>query len=205
MIVILIGCTPIVNEVKHPTPGPTITPSFPTAPTTVLIGDGGVITGRPCASPCFFGILVGQTPIEKVISTLEENGLSPCIQNEKMTILCGDNFIGADPETHLVNGIGYYPDSSIYVEEIILEHGAPDSIQVIPTGIPEAPKIVVLLLFDTLKMRIILPEIDGREYSVTSSTKIELVNYFDDTIYAEINGDLFSQSWKGYTTYTPDQ
>lgn len=205
-LIVIGACGPFESDLPTQTPAtptlfpPTIVPDIP------FIGDGGLISDQPCASPCFYGVRIGETKFDQVVPVLESNGIFPCFHDDPTTILCGYKIlVGMSSSTNLVDSVGYYPDTVISIKELLFKYGVPNTLLVVPTGIPEATKIVVLLLFDTLKMRIILPEIDGREYSVTSSTKIELVNYFDDTIYAGINGGLFSQSWKGYTTYTPDQ
>jgi len=204
LTLILIGCVTSMTEapVHIPSATPTIWISSPSP--TFFIGDGGVITGYPCKSPCFFGIRIGRTPFGQVISVLEENGISSCIKDDSMEVFCDEKIvIGGDPSTNLVNGVGYYPEHPISLDQIISTYGSPDTIQVIPTSIPEAPKTVILLMFDELRMRIRLPEIDGTEYFVSASIEVELVNYFDYIIYAAMNKNVYAQSWNGYGVYMP--
>jgi len=195
LLLVLTACTTFQTGVQTRVPiAPAETP-FPLAVPTPFIGDGGMITGQPCALPCFFGIHIGGTSLEQVILILEDNGISSYSQDEEPKILCRNRIVvGVNKSTFIVDSIGYYPNITITVEEIILKHGAPDAIQVIPTSIPEAPKTAILLMFDELRMRIIPPEIDGREYFISGSTEIESVNYFDETLYAETNDSTFSQS-----------
>jgi len=169
---------------------------------SLTIGDGGIITGQPCAAPCFFGIRVSETPFEQAIPTLEAHNINSCAHDSDLTILCDSRIlIGANPSTFIVDSIGYYPDNAIYIREIISKYGTPDSTHVVPSGIPEAPTTVMLLFFDKLGMRIRLPENDGGNYTIVSTTTVELVNYFDKTNYAEVKENQFSQPWKGYGTY----
>lgn len=203
-LMILVSCT--TQKTELPTQisvTPTLTP-LPTVEDVRSIGDGGLISGQPCASPCFFGIRIGETQFDQAVSMLESNDIYPCYQDTLSTILCGDSItIGASESTTIVDSIGYYPDIEVSIGELIFKYGAPNILHVIPTGTPEAPTIVMLLLFDTLKMRIRLSEIEGISYTVTTSSKIELINYFDDILYSEVAANMFSQSWKGYGTYMP--
>src|SRR5689334_4503754 len=47
-------------------------------PKDAEIGDGGVLSGLPCPSPCAFGIQIGETQLDQVIPELEKNGISGC-------------------------------------------------------------------------------------------------------------------------------
>jgi hypothetical protein len=170
--------------------------------TNFPIGDGGVITGQPCAAPCFFGIRVNETPFEQVLPTLERYKINSCAQDNNLTILCNNRIlIGANSSTSIVDSIGYYPDSTVHIDEIILKYGTPDNIHVVPSSIPETPKTVMLLFFDESGMRVRLPETDGFDYTVLTTIPVELINYFDAANYAMVKESQFSQPWKGYGTY----
>jgi hypothetical protein len=194
--------TPTVTELEgNGTRTPTTSISI--LPTSFPIGDGGLITGKPCTAPCFFGVYPGETPFDQTFTILSNYGRNSCKQNTtELTILCDKrNFIGANLSTRLINRIGFYPQIAVSVEEIILKYGNPSSLQIFIGGIPEAPMISMLLLFDDLNMRIHLPEKEGTEYIIEKTTKIELINYFDNELYSKVNEDEFSQLWNGYGTY----
>src|SRR5678816_35815 len=42
------------------------------------IGDGGLLSGLPCPSPCAFGIHIGETQLDQVIPVLENNSITRC-------------------------------------------------------------------------------------------------------------------------------
>lgn len=170
------------------------------------IGDGGLISEQPCNAPCFFGIRIGETRLEQVIPTLEESGIVTCKQDVELRILCGNNIlIGTNESTTFVDRIGYEPSNTIFLRDVIAKYGSPELVHVIPTGIPEAPTTDTLLFFDEWEMRIRLPTVDGMNYIVSGSSEVELVNYFDETLYNELRQNVYSQPWGGYATYQPKE
>jgi hypothetical protein len=42
----------------------------------INIGDGGILSDRPCSAPCVFGINAGETQFDQVMSALEKNGIT---------------------------------------------------------------------------------------------------------------------------------
>jgi hypothetical protein len=189
----------------------TITPtSFEFTAKTLHVGDGGLISGQPCASPCFFGIHIGRTRLEKVISILETNEISPCYYDNETRIECGEGvyyiIIGADPSTFIVDGIVYYPGISISVGDVIKKYGNPNWIYVEPDGIPGATTVTMFLLWDSIKMRVDLPEmpdIGEQIYVVENTTEARKITYLDETSYSNPATSGFPQVWKGYGEYKP--
>lgn len=198
-LMILVSCTIQKTELPTQIPvTPTLTPP-PTIEDVPLIGDGGLISGKPCASPCFFGVRVGETQFDQAISILESNDIYPCYQESPSIIVCGDSIIiGGSQSTALVDSIGYYPNMDISIGELILKYGSPNTLHVIPSGIPEAPTTAILLFFDALKMRVHLPEVDATEYAVSNLSKVEYIDFFDESLYSELTVNMFSQTWDGY-------
>jgi hypothetical protein len=176
----------------------------------VPIGDGGLISGIPCAAPCLFDIRIGETPLDQVIPTLQSYGVSPCeLSNE--VVRCGAPLvISADESTSIVDWIGYYPYGSISVEMIVEKYGEPDSILVEWdfTGDPSRdPELIVYLLWDALRMTVILPEIPDtvdHTYFVEETTEVHHIDYKDGTSYANppAYGSLWE--WRGYDGYPVD-
>ncbi len=207
LLTILVGCgTP---KAEFPTQSVIVPSQTPLLPTEAIfpIGDGGLISNRPCASPCFFGVRLGETPLDQVASLLKENGIFPCYLPSHTAILCGDGIaISSDPSTFIVDGIQYDPAVLITVEEIIRKYGNPNFVRVTLGGIPEAPKISALLLWDSIRMRIDLPEIDEKEEQgdvIESTTEIQWIIFLDETSYSNLTTDEYAQPWKGYGTYKP--
>ena len=44
----------------------------------INIGDAGLLSDAPCASPCVFGIQAGKTRLDEVPPLLKANGISKC-------------------------------------------------------------------------------------------------------------------------------
>lgn len=207
LLPMLVACA--APETEAPTPVPVVTPTLP-APTEVPlpIGDGGLISQIPCEAPCFYEIRVGETPFDQVIPLLEGYGISPCWGQSDRTIFCGPNTIsvaiGGDLETRVVDGIQYYPSVPVTLEETIRKFGNPDLAHVTDGATPEEPQVSVILLWDSIKMRIDLPEIDGVAYTVDNMTQIQSVIYWDAGPHSRLAENPFSQPWRGYGTYEPD-
>ncbi len=205
----------VAPEQSTPTQTPAVVPAqIPTEPTIVVpqstvemlsIGDGGLLSGKPCAAPCFFGITPGETSKDQVASLLQEQGFHGCSGYSINNVDCVERVkIIFTPSTGIVNLLGYILDRTISVQEIISKYGRPDSVHVIGSGIPEAPATTVVLYFDKINTDIRLPEVTGVNYPVASTTKIDLVTYQDNMGYAELKDSTFSQPWKGYGIYEPD-
>lgn len=192
---------------------PSQSTDFPQEPTQIIatktqaidIGDGGLISGQPCASPCFFGIRIGETQLNQVIPILKDNGISPCTYFNKRIIVCGGQVnIGADSSTFIVNGVMFDPSISISVGEIVESYGNPSSaiVEVDNTGTPESPKLLAFLLWDSIKMMIELPELPlmGESiYVIKNTTEVRFIHFLDDASYSY----GYPQPWKGYGEYKP--
>ncbi len=175
------------------------------------IGDGGIFSEKPCASPCFFGIRIGETSSEQVTPSLGSQGVAPCYKYEEANIMCGVGFfanvwVTVDLSTSLVHSIGYDPSIPISVADIVEKYGNPNYVWVYSEGIPEFPKLSLSIFWDSIKMEIDLPTIDDNEkhtYSIEESTEIQWITFYDDAVYSvrTLEGD--AQSWNGYSVYQP--
>jgi hypothetical protein len=204
---ILVACTTPSTEVPlHPVTERSAT-ALPLTEVILPIGDGGLITGQPCQSPCFFGIRIAETPLDQVVSSLGNSGIASCSMSSNTTVFCGEKTIsiaiGADPLTFLVDGIQYAPSVPVTVEEILEKYGNPNFVQVLSGDIPEVPKTSVLLLWDSIKMRVDLPEIEEQSYTVENKTQTQWIIFLDETSYAKLAAGEYVQSWKGYGIYKP--
>lgn len=215
LLTIITACTQeSQTSISTSTPTETQIPVKATMPPPTLvkvpIGDGGLISGIPCAAPCFFDIRIGETPLDQVIPTLRSYGISPC-ELLHDGALCGSQVgISAAESTSIVNRIGYYPSGSISVDMIVEKYGEPDSILVEWdfTGDPSKDaRLIVYLLWDTLRMTVILPEIPDtadHTYLVEETTQVHYIDYKDETSYANppAYGSLWE--WQGYDGYPVD-
>ena len=81
---------------------------------TPTIGDGGLFSEKPCASPCFFGVQIGETSIVGVVDILWGNGIFPCIQDFDKVFCEMSINIGTHSSTKIVNSMGFSPITPIF-------------------------------------------------------------------------------------------
>ena len=177
----------------------------------INIGDGGLLSRLPCASPCAFGIRAGETRFDQVLPLLEKNGISKCQTETSVSwivVSCGlSRFnVQADAQTKIVNGIWFNPNTSISVEEIIEEYGDPDFVSLDLERTIEEPTIQMNLYWDSIRMLVALPETDGNIYVIKKVTKIKGVDFSDEKLYqasSEVEFGSFYRPWDGYGVYQP--
>ena len=172
------------------------------------IGDGGLLSGIPCAAPCVYGIRIGETPLDQVIPTLEQNGLSPCFREDNLSwigITCGYSVVvQVDSATSLVNGTGLYPSLPVSVGEIIEKYGEPAFVVLQADGTLEAPTSRMWLFWDELNMTVEMPQVDSHSYALEGTTTVEMVMFLDEKNYTDASevsfGDYYKR-WNGYGSY----
>ena len=209
LIMILASCaapatgTPTQVEVLE-------SPPPPTPPVMADIGDGGLLSGLPCAAPCVYGIRIGETPLDQVIPILEQNGLSECYREDNLSwigITCGYSVVvQVDKPTNMVNVTGFYPSSPISLGEIIEKYGEPDFVTLHPYGPTEAPTSRMNLFWDSLQMTVEMPEINSPMYALEEKTTTEMVIFLDEEHYTDSSEVEFGEHykrWNGYGTYQP--
>lgn len=205
LLILLVSCAAPETEI------PVLESPQPTAfPERADIGDGGLLSGIPCAAPCLYGIQIGETPLRQVIPMLEQNGLSECQTEESASwigITCGYSVVvQIDRATRIVNATGFYPSVPISLGEIIEKYGEPDFVSLQAEGSAEAPTSRLSLFWNTLKMTIEMPQIDSHIYALAVTGTAEMVIFLDDAQYIDSNEISFGEyykPWNGYGTYLP--
>lgn len=206
LLIGLSACSPRKPEIATMTPIAPISITIQPTDEIIPIGDGGLITGQPCASPCFFGIRLGETSFDQVVPILENNGIYPCNQVNERNIFCGTTdtvvVVAMNASTFMVDGISYKPSASVLVEDIIARYGDPNSVHVEldETGTPESPKLLMSLLWDSVKIGANLVGVyDSGEhiYVVENTAEVHWVFLGETTLSASL------QPWKGYGNYKP--
>ena len=207
IIMLLVSCSAFESKDTNQniileTPPPISTPE------SINIGDGGLLSDLPCASPCVFGIRIGETQFDQVAPVLEKNHISPCQREDSVSwiaIGCGYSvFAQVNTDTNLVNGIWFNPSVSISVNDIIEKYGIPDFVTVDQEGSLEEPTIQMILYWDTIRMLVELPKINGTIYNVEKTTKIGMVSFSDEELYPKSSGiqfDEYYKLWNGYGIY----
>ncbi len=209
LLTILVSCVAPEPEVstqvtvlESPQPTP--------LPERADIGDGGLLSGLPCVAPCVYGIQIGETPLDQVIPTLQQNGLSECLTEENLSrigITCGYSVIvQVDRATSIVNATGFYPSVPISLGRIIEKYGEPGFISLHAEGLAEAPTSRMSLFWDTLKMTAEMHQIDSHIYALEETTTVEMVLFLDEAQYidsSEISFGEYYKRWNGYDAYQP--
>jgi hypothetical protein len=173
------------------------------------IGDGGLLSGQPCTSPCTFGIHIGETQLDQVIPILESHGMYNCWMEPSVSwslVSCAGNRLNVqvDMHTSLVNAIWFDPSLPISLGEIIEKYGAPDYV----TVDQDAPgRIHPRFYWNSLRMVVPLPEISGETYDVRSTTQVEGISFSDENLYraSEKESDPYYKPWNGYDMYQPTE
>lgn len=209
LLILLVSCAAPAAEIS---PQITVLESpQPTAlPERADIGDGGLLSGLPCAAPCVYGIRIGETPLDQVIPMLEQNGLSECQTEESASwtsIICGYRVVvQVDKATNVVNVTGFYPSVPISLGEIIEKYGEPDFVSLQADGSAEAPASRISLFWNKLKMTVEMPQIDSHIYALEGTTTAEMVIFLDEAQYIDSNKISFGEyykRWNGYGDYQP--
>lgn len=170
------------------------------------IGDGGLLAGRPCSSPCVFGVRAGETKLDQVIPLLENNGISECSTEPNVSwflFYCSENrlFVQVDTHTNLVNAIWFHPTVSISLGDVIEKYGEPSYVTV---NYESALRTIQPHFFwNSIRMVIVLPEISGETYAIEKTTAVEGISFSDETLYraSEKEADPFYRPWNGYGLY----
>ncbi len=211
-VILLVSCT--AAETSVPTEAIVLENMDPTAAIAYLaeaidIGDGGLLSGQPCPSPCAFGIRIGETQLDQVIAVLENNGISRCWTEPNLSwslISCGGSRLNVqvDMHTSLVNAIWFDPSVPISLGDIIKKYGEPNYV----TVDQEAPGTIhPRFYWDSLRMVVPLPEISGETYDVEKATEVEGISFSDENLYrtSEKGTDPYYKPWNGYGMYQPTE
>lgn len=209
VLMILVSCA--TPQTENSTQGIVLVSPQPTAfPERAAIGDGGLLSGLPCAAPCVYGIRIGETSLDQVIPILKQNGLSECQTEESASwigITCGYSVVvQVDKATSIVNATRFYPSIPISLAEIIEKYGEPDFVSLQAEGPAESPTSRITLFWDKVKMMVEMPQLDSHLYALAGTTTVEMVIFLDEVQYIDSNEISFGeyyQRWNGFGIYQP--
>lgn len=169
------------------------------------IGDGGLLSGEPCASPCTFGVRVGETQLEQVIPVLGQNGVSHCWTEPNLTwslVSCGGNRLNVqvNRQTNLVVAIWFDPSVPISLGEIIETYGEPNYVTLDQETLDT---IHPRFYWNSIRMSVLLPEISGGTYDVKKTTTVEEIQFSDENLYriSDKETSSYYKPWRGYGIY----
>ena len=221
LVLILAACTAARTEV--PTQHVNLEEMEPAVAMTYLaedidIGDGGLLSDKPCAVPCVFGVRIGETTLEEIIPILENNGISRCWVMPSVSwteISCGNSrfHVSFVHDSDLVVKIAFDPNVSIHVGDVIKKHGEPDYItadyqpEIVNINLEPILYVKLNLYWNSLKMMAVLKDGVGEAYEISYKTPIEIVQFSDEEGYrlADKETQPYYQPWHGYGTYQPTE
>jgi len=173
----------------------------------INIGDGGVLSDRPCAAPCVFGMQAGETQFDQVMPTLAKNGIasSKCLTEPNLSWFlfnCGAGRLNVqvDRQTNIVNAVWLLPNDSISLGEIIAKYGEPNYV----TLDRETPGAIhPRFYWNSLRMLVMLPKIHGNTYAVEKDIEVEAIDFSDENLYrlSDKETEPYYEPWRGYGIY----
>ena len=211
-VILLVSCT--APKTAIPTQGidlenMEVIPAMTYLAEDIDIGDGGLLSGQPCSSPCAFGIRIGETQLDQVIPVLENNGISRCWTEPNLSwslISCGGNRLNVqvDMHTSLVNAIGFDPSVPIALGDVIEKYGEPNFVTVDQDA---TRKLQLRLYWNSIRMLVVVPEILGETYDVRNTTEVEEISFSDQNLYriSDKETNPYYQPWSGYGKYQPTE
>lgn len=181
------------------------------------IGDGGLLSGKPCSLPCFFGIIVGETQYTEAENILVSEGLMDYCQAIDQYQFAQEEKIGGwwcsgfavefNRETGIVSLIEFSLTPPVQLQIIVDRYGPPDAVSIVNMGGEHDPWLRGDVLYFQYRM-VLLPEEWQKswEYEFAPTMLIDGVIYYDEARFEEeeLDGlEYFGHPWNGYGTYSP--
>jgi hypothetical protein len=168
-----------------------------------MIGDGGLISGKPCRAPCFWNIYPGRTAKDQAIRIIQEHGATGYHQSDT-TLWYGDSIYLTYDANSIVQRVDFAPNPAITVKALIAKYGTPDTVDVTYAGLtPEHPYFYAGLYYDRLHARLMLEREEiFPAYSLNPETRITHVTYFSESSYGIPRASMPNVvRWVGYGAY----
>jgi hypothetical protein len=172
------------------------------------IGDGGLLSQKPCGPPCFYGMIPSITTTDQAQTILKDMVLEQyCTIFGDLTepgirgLECqGIVNVGIKESSDYVEFIGYFPSITITVGEVIDKYGEPNSISKSLLSRNDFPFIwKMVIYYNDIKMDVHLEKQKGNTYKLEYGTKIIVIGYNDEiSYYSLIEGN---SAWHGYGEY----
>jgi hypothetical protein len=169
------------------------------------VGDGGLLSGKPCSAPCFHHIIPGVTTEKKALETLSvELDVNDCDHWDKNNngvdkgMNC-QNFGITFNDLSVVNIVSFRPSQIITVDEVIKKFGVPDGVGIGKLGTEMQPPIKMLLYFDDESMIVQLLEQNSNNYDLQETIQVVSIGYFDQKTYSR--NRIVDYPWKGFGKY----
>jgi hypothetical protein len=174
--------------------------------------DDGLISGIPCAAPCFLNITPGKTSVDELTAILKSNeNLSSCSETPKRegmdySLKCSSDLY-IDHDGKLVTLIYFYPYLDVTLNQVIEKYGEPDFVFLMIGGTNETT-IIKGSYFSKQQMELHFPIYNMTSEDININNKdfnpnmvVEWVEYLP---YPEILNQIQDECtlpWHGYGEY----
>ena len=193
----------LLNALAEGAPGLSVGPPEPSLLNDAYLRDDGLLTGEPCAPPCWQHIKPGETAIGdamKLVAALEsftilqgsdsgflfeQNDGAPCCQ-----VAAGSDGI--------VSSILLQFAPTIALGDALAVYGEPEFV----SGQPFTPSEAVLLLYYPARgmaLYVVVPGIDGQ---LEAASPVVSAVYATEAMLTQAFGDAPFDHWKGYLKYS---
>jgi len=171
------------------------------------IGDGGLLSEKPCPTPCFWEIRPGVTTKDQAIEILRGRGAITYHQINNSVFY--DDVISFEYDSNgIVNSVTFTPSTAVTVESLITKYGNPDAVVVIYdySSTPEHNSFGAGLFYDSLHTYVGLMGMHDTwppVYHLSQGTRITDVTYFTESYYEtwKASSTHHTSKWNGYGVY----
>jgi peptidylprolyl isomerase len=165
------------------------------------VADTSIISGDPCAAPCFDKITIGQTTLADALTALKADTRFGNVQNTGSQVAW--TTAGGDPAGQLlVNAAGVVDIMQIRIapkvtlKQIVDKFGNPD--YVLPQDY-SATEVAFGVIYEKLGL-VMVAALDGQTDSVKAENPIVLLEYF---VPAELSKNIANTPLNGWTGFQP--
>lgn len=171
----------------------------------VDLGDGGLLSDKPCSAPCFQNITPGITTLNQAKEIFYKTlNLKYCDSSDNLSkggskfFYC--NNIGVElNRDDIVIQVYYIPVEPIILKDIINKYGAPNCYFLAGSGVENGMPYTMLLYFNNKHMIIYFPEKNEYPYILQEDTIIQSFDFLEKGHY--LSYTTHCEKWKGYGGY----
>ena len=170
----------------------------------IAIGDGGLLSGKPCPAPCFWNIYPGVTTKDEAIQIIQRHGPFAHKQMDNL-IFYGESLSFDYNSNKIVQSIEFEPNPAIKISTLIAKYDVPDDVEIIYDSFstPEHNYFDARLYFDSIHTYAMLEREEiFPAYSLNPDTRITDVTYYTKKSYDTLKASsTHTTKWVGYGDY----
>ncbi len=165
--------------------------------------DDSLLTGQPCAAPCWQGITPGATSLADAMEIVQQlDGMTVVNSNEASFVFANANGIpccqiSSQGSEHVATML-FQHAPNITVGDLIAAHGEPRFV----TGQPFSASESVLMLYYPETPMLLYAMVAGRDGQLQATSPIVSAVYASAEVFAGVFSTMPLDNWKGYLTYS---